>query len=129
MGLSKLSRVLDEICLLKTDSSDFETDSESDLEKPMLQLDGPLDSASSEGSTSSSHLHVRAVRRIRGKTMEETDDESFFRPKEALEDEIKKNPKIQIRNYLGNLRNEKGFKIVKNDTLALVDGDIMGNLK
>ena len=42
--------------------------------------------------------------------MEETDDESFFRPKEALEDEIKKNPKIQIRNYLGNLRNEKGFK-------------------
>ena len=61
--------------------------------------------------------------------MEETDDESFFRPKEALEDEIKKNPKIQIRNYLGNLRNEKGFKIVKNDTLALVDGDIMGNLK
>mgnify|MGYP006908594765 CR=1 FL=1 len=61
--------------------------------------------------------------------MEETDDKSFFRPKEALEDEIKKNPKIQIRNYLGNLRNEKGFKIVKNDTLALVDGDVMGNLK
>lgn len=129
MGLSKLSRVLDEICLLKTDNSDFDTDSESDLEKPMLQLDGPLDSASSEGSTSSSNLQVRAVRRIRGKTMEETDDKSFFRPKEALEDEIRKNPKIQIRNYLGNLRNEKGFKIVKNDTLALVDGDVMGNLK
>ena len=127
-GLAKLSEVLNKICILKTDS-DSETNSDFESEKNMLQLDGPLDSASSEGSTSSTKFQVKAVRRIRGKTIDEEEDESFFRPKETLEDEIKNNPKSQILNYLGNLKIESGFQNIKDDTLSLIDCDIMGNLK
>ena len=110
--------------MLRNEDSDIESDS--DDWPGLVQLDGPMDSSS---ESSSSSLQIKAGKRIRAKTNEEKEETSFFRKKENLEEEIRVNPKAHIRNYLGNLRNEQGYKIIKSDTLALVDCDIMGNQK
>ena len=55
-------------------------------------------------------------------------NESFFRPSDELEDELNL-ASNSVRIYLGNIKKQKAFHVLKDDFLCVTDCDAFGNLK
>ena len=93
-----------------------QSDEYSDEER-IMQVDGPLDSSSEKCK-----VQLKKKRKT-----EKVNGEEFFRATEELDFEYKK--KTNSHSYLGNLRSEKAFEVLKEDFLSVRDADSMGNLK
>ena len=61
------------------------------------------------------------------KKNENKEDETFFRSEDEIKEEVK-NSAVQ-RIYIGNLKKEKNFEVLKKDCLCMTDSDTNGNLK
>ena len=67
--------------------------------------------------------------KISEKSDAEIENQSFFRTKIVLEEELKNNARSATRIYLSNLKRTNSSFVLRNDFLCILDADWNGNLK